>query len=84
MQTGQNSITPENALPQIEQVRLSFVFMGLTPFSCDQSLAKDMNLLVNLCGSATVPPTSSRNFSFKCKFGGRPIWLARPDRGQGG
>src|SRR5271166_1917303 len=30
MQTGQNSITPENSLPQIEQVRLLSVFMGLT------------------------------------------------------
>jgi hypothetical protein len=30
MQTGQNSIAPDNALPQIEQIRLSSVFMGLT------------------------------------------------------
>jgi hypothetical protein len=30
MQTGQNSITPENSLPQIEQVRWGSVLMGLT------------------------------------------------------
>ena len=30
MQTGQNSIAPENSLPQIGQVRLGSVFMGLT------------------------------------------------------
>src|SRR5215472_15639345 len=30
MQTGQNSIAPENSLPQIGQVRLSSVFMDLT------------------------------------------------------
>ena len=30
MQTGQNSIAPENSLPQIEQVRWGSVRMGLT------------------------------------------------------
>jgi hypothetical protein len=30
VQTGQNSIAPENSLPQLGQVRLSSVFMGLT------------------------------------------------------
>jgi hypothetical protein len=29
MQTGQNSIAPENSLSQIEQMRLSSVFIGL-------------------------------------------------------
>jgi hypothetical protein len=29
MQTGQNSIAPESSLPQLGQVRLSSVFMGL-------------------------------------------------------
>ena len=29
MQTGQNSIAPENSLPQLGRVRLSSVFMGL-------------------------------------------------------
>jgi hypothetical protein len=32
MQTGQNSIAPENSLPQIEQVRWGSVLMGLTAF----------------------------------------------------
>jgi hypothetical protein len=30
MQTGQNSITPESSLPQLEQVRWGCVFMDLT------------------------------------------------------
>ena len=30
MQTGQNSIAPENSLPQLGQVRWGFVLMGLT------------------------------------------------------
>jgi len=30
MQTGQNSIAPENSLPQLGQVRWGSVFMGLT------------------------------------------------------
>jgi hypothetical protein len=30
MQTGQNSIAPENSLPQLGQVRWHFVFMDLT------------------------------------------------------
>jgi hypothetical protein len=30
MQTGQNSIAPENSLPQIEQVRWGLVVMNLT------------------------------------------------------
>jgi hypothetical protein len=30
MQTGQNSIAPENSLPQLEQVRWGSVFMALT------------------------------------------------------
>jgi hypothetical protein len=29
-QTGQNSIAPENSLPQLGQVRWGSVFMGLT------------------------------------------------------
>jgi hypothetical protein len=29
MHTGQNSIAPENSLPQLGQVRVSSVFMGL-------------------------------------------------------
>jgi hypothetical protein len=30
MQTGQNSIAPENSLPQLGQVRRDFVFINLT------------------------------------------------------
>jgi hypothetical protein len=30
MQTGQNSIAPENSLPQLEQVRWGSVLMALT------------------------------------------------------
>jgi hypothetical protein len=30
MQTGQNSIAPENSLPQLRQVRWGSVFMDLT------------------------------------------------------
>ena len=50
MQTGQNSIAPENSLPQLGQImRLSSVFMAQLSFGCNQRVAKSMNLFVNLC-----------------------------------
>src|SRR5208283_443419 len=40
MQTGQNSIAPENSLPQIEQVRWDSAFMGSTALRMQSELHK--------------------------------------------
>src|SRR5271165_1248238 len=41
MQTGQNSIAPENSLPQLGQVRLSSVFMRLIVLRPRSGLRKE-------------------------------------------
>jgi hypothetical protein len=41
MQTGQNSIAPENSLPQIEQMRRDSVFMDLTVLPRGLKLRKE-------------------------------------------
>jgi len=48
MQTGQNSIAPESSLPQLGQVRLSSVFMGL-PALQPQSEPKSNTTLTEWC-----------------------------------
>jgi hypothetical protein len=40
MHTGQNSIAPESSLPQIEQMRLSSVFMAPTALRMLPGIAK--------------------------------------------
>src|SRR6476660_2806738 len=46
MQTGQNSIAPENSLPQLGQVRLGSVLMGLTVLRTRLKLRKANGFLV--------------------------------------
>jgi hypothetical protein len=48
MQTGQNSIAPENSLPQLKQMRRDSVFMDQTVFEGDKSFAKSIDLLLSL------------------------------------
>ena len=55
MQTGQNSIAPENSLPQLGQVRLSSVFMGLTALQ-PQSEPKATQCSTEWCESGRHGP----------------------------
>src|ERR1700751_6084346 len=56
MQTGQNSIPPENSLPQLGQVRWGSVLTDLTSPGCDQRFAKRMDL-VDLCRRMPAAPS---------------------------
>src|SRR5580704_19256973 len=70
IQTGQNSIAPENSLPQLGQVRWGSVFMGLTvlrPPSGPKSSTKLRPVVQNrqtrpLANCCLVPQTIARSF----------------------
>src|SRR5262245_53560759 len=69
MQTGQNSIAPENSLPQLGQVRWGSVFMDLTVLPRRLKLRKERGFArrsppdLTHCGQpprATVPRRAKR------------------------
>ena len=67
MQTGQNSIAPENSFPQLGQVRWDSLLMFLTAFQPQPELKTN-----NRSSSSSAEPSS--NIASGSPLGG-PLWM---------
>ena len=86
MQTGQNSIAPENSLPQTEQTRLSTAFMDRTAPQIGHELPKWSWCESSAAAYAGGPSSLSRrsgslsNDSGKSLFRNKFLQPLKPDR----